>query len=143
MSLQPYLQMVNAPEVVTVKGRIQSAGAATNPPDFQVPAGTFVSATHATTGVYTVKLPIKYPRFIGGIGSVHTAIGTPGTSTADLLVVFDVAGYDATTGILTFTVVGADGGTAAEAVPDNDWIYLELTFSRKTVLNQSGALAAG
>jgi hypothetical protein len=131
--------MVQAPELITIKARIQSAGA-TTAPDFQVPAGTFAAATNTVAGVYTVTLREKYPTFVGGIGSVLTAIGTPGTSTADLVVVFDAAGYDSTTGVLTFTVVGADGGTAAEDVPDNDWIYLELTFCRRSTLCPSGAL---
>lgn len=130
--------MVQAPELITLKARIQSAGAATNAPDFQVPAGTFASATLASTGLYTVTLREKYPIFVGGTGSVMTAIA--GVGTADLQVVFDVAGYDATTGVLTFSVVGADGGTAVEDVPDNDWIYLELTFCRRSTLCPTGAL---
>lgn len=145
MALAPYLVMTNAGDVVTVKARIQSAGAATNAPDFQVPAGTFTSATHASNGVYTVKLAqgLRFPVFLGGIGSIHTAIA--GNATADLIVSFDVAGYVASTGVLTFSVVGADGGSALEAVPDNDWIYLELSFCRKTTspTTASGALAAG
>ena len=138
MPLAPYLQMVQAPELITIKARIQSAGAAATAPDFQVPAGTFAVATLASTGLYTVTLREKYPVFVGGQGTVMTAIA--GVGTADLQVVFDVAGYNATTGVLTFSVVGADGGTAIEDVPDNDWIYLELTFCRRSGLAPTGAL---
>lgn len=129
-----------SPELVTIKARIQSAGAAATAPDFQVPAGTFAAATLASTGLYTVTLREWYPVFVGGIGQVMTAVA--GVGTADLRVVFDVAGYDPATGVLTFSVVGTDGSTAIEDVPDNDWIYLELTFCRRSGLAPSGALPA-
>lgn len=138
MPLAPHVQMVQAPELITLKFRIQSAGAATTAPDFQVPAGTVASATLASTGLYTVTLREKYPVFVGGHGHVMTAIA--GVGTADLKVNIDVAGYVATTGVLTFSVVGADGSTAVEDVPDNDWIYLELTFCRRSTLCPTGAI---
>ncbi len=142
MALAPYLQMVNAGDLVTVKARIQSAGAATNAPDFQVPAGTFSAATHASTGVYTVTMAqgLRFPVFLGGFGHVMTAdVANAG---GDALVHIAADGYVASTGVLTFQVTSADGSTAVEAVADDEWIYLELNFCRKTssATNASGAI---
>jgi hypothetical protein len=128
--------LTNAPELVTLRFRLQYTTA--DLADFQVPAGAIASNTHTSTGLYTMTLNEKYPVFVGGHGHVMTAIA--GVGTADLQVVLDVAGYVPTTGVLTYSVVGADGGTAVEDVPNNDWIYFELTFCRKSGLTPVGAL---
>lgn len=138
MALAPHFALVQAPELVTVKFRIQSAGAATNAPDFQVPAGSVSAATHASTGVYTVTMREKYPTFIGGVGTVMTA--DTASAGGDATIHMAVGDYDSSTGVLTFRVVSADGSSAVEAVADNEWIYLELTFCRNSTLAQSGAV---
>lgn len=136
MSLSPYIGMVSSPELVTLKFRLQytSGGEA----DFQVPARSIASNTRTSTGLYTMTLNEKFPVFVGGFGHVMTAIA--GVATADLRVSIDVAGYVATTGVLTYSVVGQDGSTAVEDVPDNDWVYFELTFCRRSGLAPTGAL---
>jgi hypothetical protein len=62
------------------------------------------------------------------------------TQAHDLICKFSVGGYSASAGTLTFTVVGADGTTAAEDPPDNDWVYVEATFCRRSNLCPSGSI---
>jgi hypothetical protein len=128
--------LTNCQDTVTLRFRLQYTSA--DKADFVVPAGAISSNTHTSTGLYTMTLNEMYPVFIGGHGHVMTAIA--GVGTADLMVVIDVAGYVATTGVLTYSVVGADGGTAVEDVPDNDWIYFELTFARRSTGAPTGAI---
>jgi hypothetical protein len=136
MALAPYIPLVQAPELITLKFRLQYTSA--DKADFQCPAKSIASNTHTSTGLYTMTFNEKYPVFIGGFGHVMTAIA--GVGTDDLSVRIDVAGYVPTTGVLTYSVVGLDGTTAVEDVPDNDWIYFELTFCRRSTLCPVGAI---
>lgn len=134
--LAPYLQMVQAPELITLKFRIQLA-ATTGDPDFQVPAGTIAAASAETNGVYTLTMRQKYPVFVGGFGSYMCAAEDN---------VFHVnilpSDYDSATGVLTVTLFTDDGdGTyTAENGVDDDWVYFELTFCRKSRLAPTGAI---
>ncbi len=105
--------LTNVMDAVTLRFRLQYTSA--DEADFVVPAGAISSNTHTSTGLYTMTLNEFYPVFIGGTGTVMTAVA--GVGTADLKVVFDVAGYVASTGVLTYSVIGADGGTAARHSP--------------------------
>jgi hypothetical protein len=138
MALAPYLPLVQAPELITLKFRIQFA-ATTGDPDFQVPANSIATATADTGGVYSLTLNEKYPVFVGGFGSYMAADGTADAYVVNIL----PSGYDSDTGVLTVTLFTDDGdGTyTAENGIDNDWLYLELTFCRRSTLCPSGAIA--
>jgi hypothetical protein len=135
MALAPYVPLVQAPELITLKFRLQytSGGEA----DFQVPAYSIASNTWTSTGLYTLTLNEKYPVFIGGFASVMGP-----TEANDSKVVIDPDDYAPTTGVLTYRVMDDDGdGTPALAdVPDNEWVYFELTFCRRSGLAPTGAL---
>lgn len=138
MALAPYIPLVQAPELITLKFRIQLA-ATTGNPDFQVPANSIADAVAATGGVYTLTMPEKYPVFVGGFGHYMSADGTADAYIVNIL----PAGYVASTGVLTVTLYTDDGdGTyTAENGINNDWIYFELTFCRRSTLCPSGAIA--
>ncbi len=137
MSRNLYTQhYANSPEQVTLKFRFQSAGAATNAPDFIVPASCGVdSITHASTGVYAIQFSEKFPVFLGMVATVLEA-----TEVNDYVIKCGVGDYDTATGILTVTCVGLDGSVAAEAVVDNDWVYMEVTFCRRSAMAPTGAI---
>ncbi len=126
----------NVPEAVTLRFRLQYTSAALA--DFQVPAGSIASNTRTSTGLYTMTLNEKYPIFIGGNASVMTQ--DTAAAGGDAIVHFWPGDYDNTTGILTYRVVSADGSSAVEDVADDDWIFFELTFCRRSTLAPSGAL---
>lgn len=129
-----YSDLVNSPEQVTIKFRFQING--TSDPDNVVPALSGVTeVTRTSAGLFVVTFAEKWPVFIGATGSVLEA-----TQAHDLIVKTSVAGYVPSTGLLTLTVVGADGSTAAEDPPDNDWVYVEATFCRRSGLAPSGAI---
>ncbi len=135
--LAPYIGMVQSGEQLTLKFRIQ-LGATAAAPDFQVPAGTVKSATGAGSGVYTLTMREKYPAFIGGFGSYMCAAGDD----ARIVNIASPAAYDAATGILTFSLLDDDGDgtyTATDGV-ENDWVYLELTFVKKSQFAPTGAI---
>lgn len=131
-----------SPELVTLKFRFQVGATGGAEPDFIVPAACGVSGVtrDGSAGVYTITFIEKFPVFIGCLGHVMEA-----TPAHDLIVKADVADYDASAGTLAITVVGVDGGTAAEDVIENDWVYMEVTFCRRNGLAPTGAipLAAG
>lgn len=137
MSLAPFMMMSAGPEVVAVVFRFQAGATGGAEPDFQVPAGAVSNVTRdGSAGVYTVTFKEKYPVFLGMVGAVHEA-----TPAHDLIVKCDVADYDATAGTLALTVVGVDGGTAAEDVIENDWVFLVAYFMRIKTL--AGPAAGG
>jgi hypothetical protein len=126
-------------EVVAVPFRFQVAAAGGAEPDFQVPAGAVSVVTRdGSAGLYSVTFREKYPIFLGVVGTVLEA-----TPAHDLIVKTSVASYSATTGVLTLTVVGADGTTAAEDVIDNDWVFVVAYFIRRTTaFGATGAIPA-
>lgn len=132
-----YSDLVNSPEQVTLKFRFQvQAGGADNDPDVILPHKCGVTdVTNEAVGQYRITFAEKFPVFIGMVGSVLEA-----TPTHDLIVKCDVADYNATNGTLDVYVVGADGTTAAEEPADNDWVYCEVTFCRRSELAPSGAI---
>lgn len=141
MSLAPYIPLVQAPELLTLKFRVQLA-ATTNNPDFQVPANSIKDAVAATGGVYTLEMNEKYPVFVGGFGHVMCeAIGSPAAVYRCVNITPD--GYDSATGILTVTLLtdNGDGTDTAENGVADDWVYFELTFCRRSTLCPSGAIA--
>lgn len=141
MSLAPYPGLVQAPELITLKFRIQLAATTSNP-DFQVPANSVADATAETAGVYTLTLNEKYPVFVGGFGFVMAeAIASTNDSWRHVNITPD--GYVASTGVLTVTILTDDGdGTdTAENGIDDDWVYFELTFCRRSTLCPVGAIA--
>jgi hypothetical protein len=128
---------VNAPELVTMKFRFQVGATGGAEPDAIVPASCGVSDVirNATAGQYEITFEEKFPVFIGLVGTVLEA-----EETHDLIVKAGVGDYVASTGVLTVQVVGADGSTADEDVVENDWVYLEVTFCRKSTLAPSGSI---
>ncbi len=126
-----------SPELVTLKFRFQVAATGGAEPDFIVPASCGVSdvTRDGSAGLYTITFDEKFPVFLGLVGTVLEA-----TPAHDFIVKADIADYDAAAGTLIITVVGVDGGTAAEDVIENDWVYLEVTFCRRSAMAPSGAL---
>lgn len=130
----PFNEVVTSPELVVVKFRFQING--TSDPDFVVPGSQGVTeVTRTSAGLFVVTLAEKYPTFVGAVGTVLEA-----TQAHDLICKFSVAGYVASTGKLTFTVVGADGSSAAEDPADNDWVYVEATFGRRSGMHAQAAI---
>lgn len=127
----------NCMDTVTLRFRLQytSAGAA----DFQLPEGAIDSNTRTSAGLYTLTLNEKYPVLIGGFGHVMTADTV--NAGGDALVRIAPADYVAATGVLTYRVTSADGSTDAEDVANNDWIYFELTFARRSGQAPVGVIA--
>jgi hypothetical protein len=126
-----------SPELVTLKFRFQVGATGGAEPDFIVPASCGVHGVtrDGSAGLYTITFSEKYPVFIGCLGHVMEA-----TPAHDLIVKADVADYDAALGTLIITVVGVDGSTAAEDVIENDWVYMEVTFCKRSELAPSGAI---
>lgn len=133
--LAPFVATSALPEQVRYCFRFQING--TSDPDFIMPAGAVKDITRSSAGVFVVKLNDgqRPAGLVGLVGSVLEA-----TQAHDLMVKGSVAGYDATTGFLTITVVGADGTTAAEDPADNDWVYVEATFQRRSVYATAGSI---
>lgn len=125
--------LTGSPELVKLSFRFQIDG--TNDPDNVRPAGIVTDITRTSDGLFAITFAEKYPVFIGLVGSVLEA-----TPAHDLIVKSSVAAYSSTTGILSVTVVGADGSTAAEDPADNDWVYVEATFCRNSTLAPSGSI---
>jgi hypothetical protein len=128
--------LTNEGNLVTLKFRLQytSAGAA----DFVVPAGAIASNTRTSTGLYTLTLNEMYPVFLGGLANVMTQ--DTASAGGDAIVHFFPTDYAPTTGVLTYRVVSGDGSSAVEDVADNDWIYFELNFARRSTGCPSGAI---
>lgn len=125
---------VNSPNQVTCKFRFQING--TSDPDNVVPGNTCVTeVTRTSAGLFVITFAEKFPVFLGAVGAVLES-----TQAHDLICKFSVGGYDASTGLLTMTVVGADGSTAAEDPADNDWVYIEATFCRNSTQAPSAAI---
>lgn len=132
--------LTQAPELVTLRFRLQYVTDAV--PDFQRPAGSVASNTRTSEGLYTMTLNEKYPVLIGAVAHVMPASANYATL-GGLRCTVDVADYVASTGVLTYRTGWGDGaGTGAMTladVADNDWVYFELTFSRKHDLSPVGA----
>ncbi len=127
--------LAGSPETVTLKFRLQYTSGALA--DFQLPAYSIASNTRTSMGLYTLTLNEFFPVFIGGTGTVMGP-----TEANDSKVVIDPDDYVPSTGVLTYRVMDDDGdGTPALAdVPDNEWVYFELTFCRRSGLAPVGAI---
>jgi hypothetical protein len=121
---------VNAPELETVKFRFQING--TSDPDFALPKLGITDVVRSGAGVFAVTFDRKYPTMVGLTGNV---MGDDGVSLG-LAVQAAVTDYVAATGVLTVRTVDpyTDATPAAADPTDNDWVYLEVTFSRTTAL---------
>lgn len=133
MALAPYIPLVQAPELITLKFRLQYT--TNGEADFQLPANSITSNSWTSTGLYTMTLNEKYPVFVGGLAQVMGA-----TEAHQQYVVIDPADYVSSTGVLTYRVMEADGSAALADVANNEWIYFELTFCRRSTLCPQGAL---
>lgn len=134
MALAPYLAQTTSPELVRVCFRFQING--TSDPDALFPSAQGVTnVVRDSAGVFTITFAEKWPALLGCVGMVMEA-----TPAHDLIVKADLADYSSTNGTLAVTVVGADGSSAAEDPPDNDWVYLECTFCRRNNLQASGSI---
>ena len=128
---------VNSPEQVTLKFRFQTSIGAD--PDLILPHKCGVVDITYTATKYTITFDEKYPVFIGGFA--HVMPLAPDTATnSDYVFAISPADYSATNGTLIIYPVGVDGTTAAEQPADNDWVYCEFTFCRRSALAPSGAL---
>lgn len=128
--------VTNCLNSVVLRFRLQFTSAALA--DFVVPAGAIASNTRTSTGLYTLTLNEFYPVFIGGLATVMTQ--DTAAAGGDAMVKFFPTDYVASTGVLTYRVVSADGSSAVEDVADNDWIYFELTFARYSGQAPTGAI---
>lgn len=151
-SVAPYIAGSPNYSLVRKSFRVQSAGAATNQPNFQIPAGAVSSATHASTGVYTFTLP-DYLKLGTLVSASAQVLGSASSATdgRDLRIV----SYSSSTGVLTVHAYssGADtddddgASTAATppalaAVKDDDWMMFDLVFAQDVgAEGTAGALA--
>ncbi len=139
----PTLLLTSSAELITLKFRLQYA--ANVKADFQVPARSIASNTRSNEGIYTMTLRDKFPVFVGGFGHVMVAAANAVTASSHYVAI-DVADYVATTGVLTYRTLwhdhaGASTGPGVLAdIADNDWVYFELTFCRRSGLAPTGAL---
>jgi hypothetical protein len=134
MALAPYLAQTTSPELVRICFRFQING--TSDPDALYPGYQGVTdVSRSGAGVFVVTFAEKWSAMVGFTGTVLEA-----TPAHDLIVKAALAGYDASAGTLTLTVVGADGSTAAEDPVDNDWVYVECVFARRNGLQASVAI---
>jgi hypothetical protein len=80
----------------------------------------------------------KYPVFVGGFGHYMCA-----AEDNAFIVNILPTDYVSSTGVLTVTLFTDDGdGTyTAENGVDDDWVYFELTFCRRSTLCPTGAIA--
>lgn len=130
-----------SPELVTLRFRLQytADGAA----DVQLPATAIASNTRTSEGLYTMTLNEKYPVFVGGHGRVMVAAASFATAGGHFVQI-DPADYVASTGVLTYRTGWVDGAAGAALVladiADNDWVYFELTFCRKSTMAPSGSV---
>lgn len=134
-----YSDLVSSPELVTHKFRFQINS--TNDPDAILPALSGVTdVTRTSAGVFAITFAQKYPVFIGATGAVMSV--TAGQVSYGLIVQTTPGSYSTTTGILTVHVVDpyADATPAAVDPTDDDWVYLEVTFCRKSQLAPSGSI---
>lgn len=133
--LAPYLSQAGMPDQVHLCFRFQING--TSAPDNCFPAGAVKSVGRTSAGLFTVVMNdgFRPAAMTGLVGGVLEA-----TQAHDLLVKSSVAGYAASTGVLTVTVVGADGSTSAEDPVDNDWVYLDVCFQTRTSTAAVGAI---
>lgn len=127
---------VNSPEQVVLRFRLQYT--TNGEADFQVPAGAVSSNTRTGTGVYTLTLNALYPVLVGGEAK-HMTAGT-GAAVADLMVKFAPEDYVASTGVLTYRVTSLDGAAAVADVPNDEWVYFELVFAKRSAGAPTGAL---
>lgn len=139
------VSFVNSPEQVTLKFRLQYVTDAAA--DFCVPGNSGVASnTRTSEGLYTLTLDEKYPVFVGGFGHVMVAAASVVTASSHYVAI-DPADYVASTGVLTYRTLwhdhaGASTGPGVLAdVPNNDWVYFELTFCRKSALAPTSAIA--
>lgn len=129
-----YCDTTTSPEVERVVFRFQING--TSDPDVLVPGFQGVTdVTRVSAGVFDITFETKYPTFIGMLG--HVLEGTPAH---DLILKTSAVAYSATTGILRVTVVGADGSTAAEDPINDDWVFCEVFFGRRSGMHASKAI---
>ncbi len=131
-----YNGTITSPEIERVVFRFLING--TSDPDSLLPGFQGVTDVARTgVGVFTVQFETKYPVLIGVTGNV---LGPDsGSAVNDQLVKTTGNGYNATTGVLTLTVV--DSGTAAAADPaDNSWVYVEAVFGRRSNMHPSKAI---
>lgn len=136
------VHFVNSPEQVTLKFRFQINGV--SDPDAIVPANCGVTdVTRTSEGLFAITLDEKFPVFIGATGTV---MGTGATSLG-MVVQCAPGDYVASTGVLSVSTIDpSEAGTAPETTgavddpTDNDWVYIEATFCRKSGLAPSGSI---
>ena len=134
MSFAPYMLMSAGPEVVFHVFRFQING--TSDPDFQMPAGAVVDVVRQDAGDFDIEYKEKFPVLLGVMGSVMEA-----TPEHDLQVKADLADYDASTGVLSISIVGADGTPIDEDPADDDWVFVVAAFGKRNIFFETaGAL---
>jgi hypothetical protein len=135
--------LTNGQDLVTLKFRLQYTANALA--DFVKPAGAISSNTRTSEGLYTMTLNEMYPVFIGGFGHVMVAAANAVTASSHYVAI-DPTDYVATTGVLTYRTLwhdhaGASTGPGVLAdIADNDWVYFELTFARRSGGAPTGAI---
>lgn len=130
--------LVNSKEQVKVSFRFQHASG--TDPDALVPYNAGVSnVTRSGAGVFLVTLDNIYPVYIGHMGSVG---GDSGATLGLIVQGGHPDDYNATTGVLTVRVVDTytDATPAAADPADDDWVYVEATFCRRSNMAPSGAI---
>lgn len=139
--LAPYLAMTEGMEQIDCKFRFKVNS--TSDPDFLFPSSmshVVSDVTRADVGEFVVQFALghRWPALVGGTGHVMSDSGVG----FGALVQFTVEDYDAAAGTLTLRVVDpySDGTPAAAEPTDNDWIYLDLVFMRRTQFSSEVAI---
>lgn len=137
--LAPYMMMSDTPETVKLCFRFQvDEDGSPGDPDSVLPAGIVQDIVRSGAGAFTITLNqfCRWPVLIGVSGSVMSStVGATVEAAGD-----PATAYNAATGALLVRTVIQDGTPAAGAIADNTWVYVEVTFGRRTSLAQAAAI---
>lgn len=129
MSRNEYQLLVGAPEQVTHKFRFQVNGTS-DPDNFIGGAQTVTDVVRDDVGEFSITMKNKYPTFVGGV------FGRVGSGEQAQMI--EVLSYTASTGVVVIQCL-SDAGVAEEPT-DDDWIYCELTFCRRSQLSPTTSI---
>lgn len=132
----PYVAGSPHPGLLHLAFRIQSAGADTTAPDFQIPPGVCSAATSAATGLYTMTLAAAYRNFVLVSGHV-TVLAADGEAVG---LQGHIVSYVPSTGVLTVQVKDTSADPAGAYVANNDWLCVDLTLAQDATYGTAGAI---
>jgi hypothetical protein len=132
----PYVEGVPSPGLLRLSFRVQSAGADTTAPDFQIPAGVLSAATSAATGLYTFTLAAAYRNYVMVSCQASTLAATSETTAQDVKVV----SYVPSTGVLTLQGKDTSADPADAYVANDEWIMVDMVLAQDATYGTAGAI---